>query len=150
MLRLPLRVTATHHPLERIAQFTVRHGHRAEPEAFVKSLLIPGQADLLLPPYWQQCNLCSPGFSPTVVLKHEFLNLDLIHLVSEVLRFNSSLRDLPDNFYQVQPVEISSGAAAVFSRLSKSLIRDLFERYRADHALFGYDPEPYIELGTDI
>ena len=36
-----------------------------------------------------------------------------------------------------------------FSQISKSDIRDLYEKYKVDHELFGFSPDYYIALGRD-
>jgi len=47
---------------------------------------------------------------------------------------------------QQQQQQPSSTARLLFSGLTHSLAVDLFETYRIDHELFGYDPLPYIIL----
>lgn len=36
-----------------------------------------------------------------------------------------------------------------FSQLTKETIRELYEKYRLDHELFGFTPDYYIALGKD-
>ena len=36
-----------------------------------------------------------------------------------------------------------------FSQLTKTEIRQLYEKYRFDHELFGFTPDYYIALGQD-
>ncbi len=36
-----------------------------------------------------------------------------------------------------------------FSQLTKSEIRELYEKYRMDHELFGFTPDYYIAMGVD-
>ena len=36
-----------------------------------------------------------------------------------------------------------------YSQLTKSTIQALYEKYRADHELFGYTPDYFLALGKD-
>ena len=150
MSSLSVRVTVAHHPLERLAQSLAISGHRLAAAAASDPVVQDVRALLNRSPaaYWQQCDLCSPGFTPNAILKHEYLNLDLLYLVKDVLSFNTAgLEDVPDNFYEVQDIGVSVTAKEVYGRMRKSDVRRIFEHYRIDHELFGYDPGPYIDLG---
>ncbi len=39
--------------------------------------------------------------------------------------------------------------ARYFSQLSKSTVLRLYDKYRLDHELFGYDPQPFVDMAKE-
>ena len=151
MSRLPLKLTAVQHPLERIAQIFTKIGGNIDFKDFLTQVVLndkyEGQLKEELLAYNAQCNFCQPGFEPSHVLKSEFLNVDLIEVLRE-LSFGEVVQDLPEDFYRLQEFEkVSLEAREVYSTVAKKDIMAVWERYRLDHEVFGYDPRPYVELG---
>ena len=36
-----------------------------------------------------------------------------------------------------------------FSQLTKNTIREVYDKFKLDHMLFGFEPEYYIQMGKD-
>ena len=172
--RLPIKILAVQHPLERLVhlyddlvtkkaeafedmsrQIRERYGLALTFKTFV-DYLVNGSADfgdeVVYPeefmPYWSVCNVCSAPFRPNIVMKYEYLNVDIVE-VFRILGFDDYVEELPKDFTDAKPQGISEEAQGYFVQLPKSLIRDVHELYRADHEIFGYDPEGYVKLGYD-
>lgn len=58
-----------------------------------------------------------------------------------------------ERFLNLQPWNVVSSKPEAlqhyYSQLSKSQIQGLYEKYRADHELFGYTPDYFLALGKD-
>ena len=50
------------------------------------------------------------------------------------IEIKSSIREVEEHYY---------------GQLTKSEIRELYEKYKVDHELFGFSPDYYIALGQD-
>lgn len=59
---------------------------------------------------------------------------DLKGWLSSEIEIKSSIREVEEHYY---------------GQLLKSEIRELHEKYKADHELFGFTPDYYIALGQD-
>jgi len=102
-------------------------------------------------PYWATCAVCHPNARPDLVLfadngMEKDLKVlweamgspahtkDMLDSVSGQGKFKSADKDLLQHYY---------------SQVSKSDIRKLAHKYQTDMELFGYDPEIFIQMGTD-
>lgn len=98
-------------------------------------------------PYWKQCGVCNPDMQPHYILHLDHYQQDLQALI-EVMGYPDKAKRFLDLDHQVK-----SGLREVeehyFSQLTKSEIRQLHEKYRADHELFGFSPDYYIAMGQD-
>ena len=109
--------------------------------------LVSGKAgsDSVVVPHWKTCRVCQPSLRPNLILKSEHLKSDL-NFLTETFQLD------PFEIFQIPDVEsvggLSDEAEALFSTLSRDQIFRIFEIFRLDHELFGYDPLPYLKLGT--
>ncbi len=106
----------------------------------------------MLRPYWQSCHPCHRPLRPTMVLKLERAGADLAAAFRSI-RGLSEYADAPALKQMARLDEkgasgVSSAAKRLFPQVSRSMVLELFDLYRADHELFGYDATPYVQLGT--
>jgi hypothetical protein len=140
MHSLAHKVIVVQHPMERIAA-----GFAASPMdavAFAEAVLHGSIDDPVLTPVWKKCSVCSAAFRPTFVIKREFFLRDFAFFAQKLGLKRDGLSLSEDS-----SARVSDRAKDFFDRVSKKTIRHLFELYRGDHELFGYDPMPYIGLG---
>ncbi|XP_040578975.1 uncharacterized protein [Lepeophtheirus salmonis] len=95
-------------------------------------------------PIWKECSLCSPLTTPDFVLHLETLSQDLrlLERIGKAPRssFTTSFPHAHDQNGSQKLV------AKYYSMITKDNVRGLVEKYKLDHELFGYDPEPYIKM----
>ncbi|TRY70004.1 hypothetical protein TCAL_07330 [Tigriopus californicus] len=98
-------------------------------------------------PYWKQCGVCNPLNQPHYILHLDHIKEDS-KVFAELLGNRSGQLDWTETLWQPK-----SGIREIeehyFSQISKNDIRDLFDKYRLDHELFGFSPDYYIALGQD-
>ena len=154
--KLRHRVLVVQHPLEKLAHFfedeesrrqleSILDGDAATFKNLVRRIARSGK-NLLekapsLRPYWRSCRICQAGSKPTAVVKVKHASEDLMEAMKEVGLNPHDLEDLPKVERSVSPE-----ARRLFSQLTRTQVLDLFELYRADHELFGYDATPYLNL----
>ena len=98
----------------------------------------------LITPYWQMCNICLPPLRPNVIVKSEHLREDFNYLV-KLLQLDPY--DLAD-FAPINENVLSHDVKILFSTLSRNQIVRLYETFRLDHELFGYDVNTFYLLGS--
>lgn len=99
-------------------------------------------------PYWKECSLCDPRTTPDHILHMETLEADLAALLRRIGvggAAEAAAAEFPHTHQQAGG-HSSSGALReeLFSTLSKSQVRELHDKFRLDHEMFGYDPDPYL------
>merc|ERR1712226_518894 len=72
-------------------------------------------------PIWKMCGVCNLDTQPLFIVKADWPK-------------KSHLPEVAQHYY---------------SQITKEEIRDLAEKYRLDHELFGYKPDYYIQFGKD-
>lgn len=98
-------------------------------------------------PYWHSCSVCVPALTPSFILKMETLKRDVRNYLAAI-----GLERFAEQFpHKVKNQEGPTGSVAktFYSQLTKEKIVQLYELYRLDHELFGYDALEYIEYGQD-
>lgn len=94
-------------------------------------------------PYWKECSqLCSPSTRPDFVIKMESLSEDTKQML-EMLGLEDKLHLFPRTHTQ-SGGHSSLLAKKYFSQLSAQQVQNLYDLYKLDHELFGYDIEPYL------
>ncbi|XP_059092981.1 uncharacterized protein LOC131888202 [Tigriopus californicus] len=174
MDQLPFKVVAVQHPLEKLVfvfndivkkqgetfeeltrQIQDRYGLELTFKTFMV-YLIKGSLDfgdaVVYPeefmPYWSVCNTCAHPYRPSIILKYEHLGNDLLEMF-RILGFSEYVKDMPNGLSTTNTEEVSDEAMKYYKQLPKSLISDIYQLYRADHEIFGYDPRPYVDLGYE-
>ena len=97
-------------------------------------------------PYWRECSLpCSKATKPNFVVKMETLESDLESLF-EAAKLKS---DVPFPHTHTQAGGHSSKTAAeFFSQLTRAEVKQLYDLYRLDHELYGYNIDDYLRLAS--
>lgn len=94
-------------------------------------------------PYWKECHhLCAKRTRPDFVVKLETLNEDIAKLLS-ILNLDDKVDLFPHTHSQAGG-HSSTLAQKYFSQLTVDQVKELFNLYRLDHELFGYDIQPYL------
>jgi len=159
------RFIAVQHPLEKVASFYEDKKNEAGLAKFLREELsfealaraLVARHDLIyeeyptLAPYSYFCHMCAKGFRPTEVIKVERAGADMATAFAA-----AGMQDLADAAglradagSAETAFEPSKLAKESFSQLPRSMVVDLFEVYRSDHELFGYDPSPFMKLTFD-
>ncbi len=95
-------------------------------------------------PFWRVCQVCAENFRPKYILRLESLEADLRSYLKDI-----GLEKFSDKFPWVNHHQghTSIWIKMYYSKLTKDQIRQLYDAYKLDHELFGYDPQPYIDFG---
>ena len=104
--------------------------------------------------YWSVCQLCAydkdvPSNALSGIGKLETFETDLRYFISQMRlpidgwRLKLKLTPAPKE----HPVSVLS--KVYFAQLSKADIKALINYYRVDLEMFGYDTDPYLQLGQD-
>jgi hypothetical protein len=94
-------------------------------------------------PFWRECALCDPRARPNHVLRMETFSRDLDALLEKL----PGLRGAAFPHTHGQSGGHSSSPALqreLFSTLTRAQVWELYEKYRVDHEMFGYDVEKYL------
>ena len=162
---LRFKVVGTKHPMQRIvdsfnklsddkAAF-VKLVRKQEPGFFWTSsvsfsefvdYLVSDKVDSeLVVPHWKTCRVCQPPLRPNLILKSEHLKSDLNFLTEKFQLDPFEIFQIPDE----ESVDgMSDEAKALFTTLRQDQIFRIFDIFRLDHELFGYDPSAFIKLGS--
>ena len=113
-------------------------------KSFVGYLLKFGTArdNLHFRPYWVRCHTCSLHLN--FIGKLETVVQDRL-VLKQVLGLKVKTLNVKAKVHRGPPTR--KVAAEMYRTLSPSQIRGLYQMYRLDFELFGYDPEPYLSLG---
>lgn len=98
-------------------------------------------------PYWKQCGVCNPLNQPHYILHLDHIKEDSV-VLAELLGNRNGQLDWTETVWQPKS-GIRELEEHYFSQISKNDIRDLYDKYRLDHELFGFAPDYYIALGHD-
>eukprot|EP00096_Caligus_rogercresseyi_P014779 TRINITY_DN7266_c0_g1_i1.p1 TRINITY_DN7266_c0_g1~~TRINITY_DN7266_c0_g1_i1.p1 ORF type:complete len:352 (-),score=26.77 TRINITY_DN7266_c0_g1_i1:283-1338(-) len=99
--------------------------------------------------YWNQCGLCNPLFDPKYIIHLETLHEDFKIINKEAMDENENVR----NILKIKEESVNRPSSDpelleyYFSQLSKKVIKEIYDKYRVDHELFGYSPDYFIQLG---
>ena len=102
-------------------------------------------------PYWQECSLCSSFTQPNVIIHMETFQQDLTTLLNKAGYQSQLVQELVDKFPHTH---FQSGghshnlAGKYYSQLTQAQVLELYQMYRLDHEMFGYDPGPYLSLAS--
>ncbi len=103
-------------------------------------------------PFWRECPPCHNLTRPNFIVKMETLSADLQELLTEHMQFPSARRlaaSFPHTHRQSGGHSSDETLAAeYFSQLTKGQVRRLYELYKVDHDLFGYDHQPFLDVAT--
>jgi hypothetical protein len=109
--------------------------------AFVNYLLEVGTShdNLHFRPYWSRCNTCFLGLD--FIGKSETMAKDRIYLKSAL---GLKVRTL-NTFAKVHMGKPTHSAALdMFRTLTRTQVQALYEMYKPDFELFGYEPDVYL------
>jgi len=100
-------------------------------------------------PYWFTHRLCSPNFSPDIILKMETVEQDFENLKTflEIGQDVKLDRVFVKGDLKPSGEHSSNLLKKYFSQLSKKKILDLYEMYKLDHRLFDYSPDKILQYG---
>ena len=97
-------------------------------------------------PYWTECALCDPRTRPNYVLRMESLEADLAALLRRIGVGAAEAAKFPHTHRQAGGHSSSEALREeLFSALSELHVRELHDKFRLDHEMFGYDPSPYLK-----
>lgn len=100
-------------------------------------------------PYWKECSqLCNPVTRPDFVLKMETLTRDLSGLLKAV-GLEAGKIDLFPHTHAQKGGHSSDAAREYFGRLTKAEVMQLYDLYRLDHELFGYEIDEYLDMAAN-
>ena len=94
----------------------------------------------ILEPYWKTCQICQPPLRPNLVIKAEHLKQDLDFAAGSL--GVDPVADGTLSGHELEPAE------DLFSTLTVDQVSKLYELFRLDHELFGFDPAPYFKQVT--
>lgn len=99
-------------------------------------------------PFWQECSLCSSFTQPDIVIHMETFEEDLKILLRKAgYEDSAEIERLIEKFPHTHSQSGGHShklASKYYSQLTKSQIQSLYEMYKLDHDLFGYDPSQYL------
>ncbi len=146
MANMNFKLVFVKHPMERLVEAFDNHGQNVPDfKSFAEDLLNlheNGTVPPLLIPQWQNCYVCQDELLPNYIVKEEHLSPDLFY-VAKVSEIDGLIKEIPKS--ETLESEISERAKNLFSRLDRDVKQQLFELFRADHDIYGYDPRPYLE-----
>jgi hypothetical protein len=108
-------------------------------------------------PMWLWCSPCQAGLRPHIIVKLETIQRDG-PAVMQLLNLTASSATVPflnvhvtTPFERPEDVGVNSRdkVAEYYGQLRKRQVAELYHMFRLDHELFGYSPEPYIQLAMD-
>ena len=100
-------------------------------------------------PYWQECSICSELTKPDVIIHMETFKEDFKTLFNKAEYSNEEIEDLAQKFPHTHSQHGGHSHDLIqkyFSTLTKSQVWQLYEMYKLDHELFGYDPKLYLDF----
>ncbi len=100
-------------------------------------------------PYWKNCQPCQAESQYDYILEVGPHIQDEKSWLFNHLKMNSSVELVQSSQTQAHNPQTLETKRRYFGQLSKQEIFDLYNLYRLDHELFGYDPQEYIDMGTD-
>ena len=104
-------------------------------------------------PYWQECSLCSSLTQPDIIIHMESFQTDLNTLFRKAGHSNDSvIEKLIEKFPHTHSQNGGHShklTSTYYSQLTKAQIQSLYQLYKLDHDLFGYDPDEYIKYASD-
>ncbi len=108
-----------------------------------------------LRPFWRECRVCGGQARPTAVVKLEHARSDLGAAMRAAGLLQGAAADAGAAARVLAPLSEVEAAALptpaaerLFVELTRMEVLDLFDLYRADHELFGYDATPYVKLAA--
>ena len=87
-------------------------------------------------PYWQECPVCSSLTRPDYIIHMETLSTDLANLLEDT-QLSQHMSLFPHTHSQAGG-HSSSISSSFLTQLSGAQLEQLYEKYRLDHHLFGY------------
>jgi len=99
-------------------------------------------------PIWKMCGVCNLDTQPLFIVNMDHIQDDLAVLNSEVIGDKDAISSLVKADWPKKS-HLPEVAQHYYSQITKEEIRDLAEKYRLDHELFGYKPDYYIQFGKD-
>lgn len=98
-------------------------------------------------PYWKHCGICHPLFQPHFILHMDHVEEDKKVLVEMMNNTEDGKEWASVKFPSVasQPELIEH----LYSQLTKSEIKAIYEKYRPDHEIFGFTPDFFLQFGKD-
>lgn len=100
-------------------------------------------------PFWQECSICSNTTMPDVMIHMETFRKDFKTLFAKAGYSDPEIEDLLDTFPRTHSQHGGHSHDLIqkyFSSLTKSQVWQLYEMYKLDHELFGYDPTLYLNI----
>ena len=102
-------------------------------------------------PYWKECSLCSSQTKPDIVIHMETFVQDLQILFSKAGYGSQEISKLIEKFPHTHSQTGGHSHDLIvkyYSQLTKGQVSDLYEMYKLDHELFGYDPSFYLACAS--
>ncbi len=99
-------------------------------------------------PYWRHCAVCHDSLRPAVIFKMEEMKQDLKRYLRSI-GLDERLSERFPHLLEASGGHTSTLVQRYYGLLSKRQVRDLYELYKVDHELFGYDPEVFIAYARD-
>lgn len=106
--------------------------------------------------YWRHCGVCHYDFQPQFILHLEHLREDLRVIYEKWMEpkyWTKQEITGMERFLNIKGWDIKSSNPLLlehyYSQLKKSQIQALYEKYQADHELFGYTPDYFLALGKE-
>ena len=100
-------------------------------------------------PFWQECSICSNLTQPNVIIHMETFQADFKSLFSKAHYSNQEIEELLSKFPHTHSQSGGHSHDLIhkyFSSLTKTEVHQLYELYKLDHELFGYDPQVYLDI----
>ena len=108
-------------------------------------------------PYWKECEVCSSMTMPHFIIHLDTLKEDLSNLINHIQGDSvdnetiSIVNTFPhthraeDNEHNNIEKDNVEKIKKYFSKLRRSDIEELYDKYKLDHALFGYNLEDILQ-----
>ena len=126
--------------------------------SFVLSMHDEPQLNPHLEFYWRKCDMCNIHFD--VIGKVETVHQDMQYIFSKVhdnnfpimylsvivIIFRQISLGLDLHMHQSHAGSSESLALQYFAKLNETRVKKLYQMYKLDFLMFGYDPNPYFEV----
>ena len=89
--------------------------------------------------YWERCDLCHWNYD--IIGKMETFSRDTEHIMSKI-----GMKDDDLSYHEHKSAGDSTEhlTLELFSKLPKSLVKQLYQRYKIDFEMFEYDAKPFM------
>ena len=93
-------------------------------------------------PFWKECSLCDKQTRPEFILRLESFSQDLEQYL-DLLNLGQFRGLFPHTHNQKSDPDLIRN---LFGSLKKSEVTDLYDKYKLDHEMFGYNIQTYLNL----